>query len=238
MSDANNVMVAELRDRAGKGAARATRRAGRVPAVIYGAKRDPILVSVDPLDIKKELDSGALFATAYDVKIGDAIERVLPRDVQFDPVTDVPQHVDFLRVTGATKVTVEVPCIFVNEEESPGLKRGGVLNIVRRAVEFLCSVDNIPQSIEIDLTGLEIGDGVHISNISLPEGVEPTITDRDFTIATIAAPTVVAEEEAAAAEAAAEEELLEGLVVAVGAEGEVAAGVEAAEGTEEEKQED
>ncbi len=217
-----HVMTAEPRDRAGKGAARATRRAGRVPGVIYGGKKDPVLISVRPVDLMKELEDGALFATVYELKVGDEVERVLPRDVQFDPVTDRPQHVDFLRVTATTRVTVEVPCVFVNEEDSPGLKRGGVLNVVRHEIELLCAVDNIPHSVEIDLSGLDIGDGIHISHVNLPEGVEPTIRDRDFTIATIAAPTVVAEEFAA-------EQTEEEAEAVEGAEAVSPAGEEAAE---------
>ena len=193
MSEAN-VLEAEARDRVGKGAARATRRAGRVPCVIYGAKKDPTSISIDPLVLRKSLDAGTFFSTVYEVKVNGGVERVLARDVQLHPVTDVPQHVDFLRVTAATKVTVEVPCRFLNEEESEGLRRGGVLNVVRYAIEVLCSVDNIPQEVDVDLAGLDIGDSVHFSHVSLPDGVEPTISDRDFTIATIAAPTVVEEE--------------------------------------------
>ena len=193
MSEAN-VLEAEARDRVGKGAARATRRAGRVPCVIYGAKKDPTSISIDPLVLRKSLDAGTFFSTVYEVKVNGGAERVLARDVQLHPVTDVPQHVDFLRVTAATKVTVEVPCRFLNEEESEGLRRGGVLNVVRYAIEVLCSVDNIPQEVDVDLAGLDIGDSVHFSHVSLPDGVEPTISDRDFTIATIAAPTVVEEE--------------------------------------------
>jgi large subunit ribosomal protein L25 len=130
----------------------------------------------------------------YTLDIGKG-ERVLPRDVQYHPVTDRALHIDFLRVTTDTKLAVEVAVKFINEEECPGLKRGGVLNIVRRTVEFFCRVDDIPNEIEIDLSGLEIGDGVHISMVKLPDGVEPTITERDFTIATIAAPTVVVEDD-------------------------------------------
>ncbi|NKB56181.1 MAG: 50S ribosomal protein L25/general stress protein Ctc [Alphaproteobacteria bacterium] len=195
MSDIS-ILEAEPRERAGKGAARAERRAGRVPCVIYGAKKDPRSISIDPLVLVKNLSAGVFFSTVYEVQIngsGDK-ERVLPRDVQLHPVTDVPQHVDFLRVTSATKVTVEVPCRFLNEEESEGLKRGGVLNVVRYAIEVNCAVDTIPQEIDVDLTGLDIGDSVHFSHVSLPDGVEPTISDRDFTIATIAAPTIVEEE--------------------------------------------
>jgi len=191
-----NILEAEPRERVGKGAARATRRAGRVPCVIYGAKKDPIAISILPLDLNKNLKTGAFFSSVYEIKInGGDTERVLPREVQLHPVTDVPRHVDFLRVSDATKVTVEVPCEFINEEECDGLKRGGVLNVVRYAVEVLCAVDAIPQSIVVDLAGLDIGDSIHFSHVNVPDGVEPTISDRDFTIATIAAPTIVEETE-------------------------------------------
>ncbi|MDJ0970645.1 MAG: 50S ribosomal protein L25/general stress protein Ctc [Kiloniellales bacterium] len=197
-------LPAEPRERVGKGAARAVRRAGRVPAVIYGDRKDPLTISLDPRDVDRELHRPGFFATLFDVEIGGKKHRVLPRDVQLDPVSDRTVHVDFLRVAQDTEVTVNVPVNFTNDEESPGLKRGGVLNIVRHEIEFSCRADAIPQQIEIDLTGLDIGDSVHISMIQLPDGVIPTITDRDFTIATVAAPSAVkaeaAEEQAAAAE--------------------------------------
>lgn len=218
---------AETRERAGKGPARAVRRAGRVPGVIYGARKDPLMISMDPRDLERELKTGGFLATVYDLTVGSDQERVLPRDVQFDPVSERPLHVDFLRVSGTTRVTVEIPVHFLNEEQSPGLERGGLLNVVRHAIEFQCRADAIPHSIDIDLSGLDIGDSVHISSVSLPDGVEPTITDRDFTIATIAAPTVVQEE--ATEEEAAEEE-------AEGEEGEAAEGEE--EGAESEAGED
>jgi large subunit ribosomal protein L25 len=187
-----NIIDAELRELVGKGAARATRRAGRVPCVIYGAKKDPISISISPLELRKNLQSGAFFSTIYDIKIDGAsgVERVLAREVQLHPVTDVPRHVDFLRVSAATRVTIEVPCEFINEEECVGLKRGGVLNVVRYAIELLCAVDAIPKAIVVDLAGFDIGDSIHFSHVSVPDGVEPTISDRDFTIATIAAPTL------------------------------------------------
>ncbi len=211
---------AELRERAGKGAARAARRAGKVPGVVYGGKEAPKIINLDPRELQKGMDSGAFFATIYTLKVGDDSERVIPRDLQLHPIKGLPQHVDLLRVTSATRVTVEVPCTFLNEEESPGLKRGGVLNVVRFAIEVICGVDDIPQGFDIDLTGLEIGDSVHASTLTLPDGVELTITDRDFTIATIAAPTVVAEEEAAEGEEGEEgEEGVEGEEGAEGAEG-------------------
>jgi len=201
------VIPAQVRERAGKGPARAARRAGRVPGVIYGSKKPPVMITVDPRDLIRGLRSGSFFASVYDVEFNGTKERVLPRDVQFDPVTDQPLHVDFLRVSATATVTVEVPVVFINEEASPGLKRGGLLNVVRHEIEFSCRADAIPHQIEVDLTGFDIGDSIHISMVKLPEGVQPTITDRDFTVATIAAPTVVREE---AAEAAPEAEAEEG----------------------------
>ena len=224
----HTIIAAERRERAGKGPARAARRAGRVPGVIYGAKKDPSLVTLDPRELDRELRTGAFLATVYDVQTDGDKERVLPRDVQFDPVTDRVLHVDFLRVSAASTVTVQVPVNFLNEEESPGLKRGGLLNVVRHEIEMICRADAIPSGVEVDLTGLEIGDSIHISMIALPEGVAPTITDRDFTVATIAAPTVVQEEAAAEGE---EEEGLEGEALE-GVEGEVPEGEGEAEAEE------
>ncbi len=225
MSDIVELPAAE-RERAGKGPARAARRAGQVPGVIYGAKKDPVMIAVENRQLNKLLNSGGFFSTLFDLKVGSKAERVLPRDVQFDPVTDQPVHVDFLRVSAATSVNVEVAVNFLNEDQCPGLTEGGVLNVVRYEIELSCRADAIPQQIDIDLTGLQIGDGVHISMVSLPEGVEPTITDRDFTIATIAAPPVVKDE---AAEAAAEAAEGEGEPVEGEAEGEAPAEGESTE---------
>jgi len=183
-------MTAETRDRAGKGAARAIRRAGRVPAVIYGAKKDPVMISLDPIDLMKELRQQGFFARVYEISVAGDKERVLPRDMQVDPVTDDPMHVDFMRLSRGATINVEIEVNFINDEESPGLKRGGVLNVVRHAVELICPMDAIPESLTADLTGLDINDSIHISEIELPEGVTPSITDRDFTVATIAAPSV------------------------------------------------
>jgi len=224
-------MNAEVRERAGKGAARAVRRTGRVPGVIYGGKQDPRLISVDPRDLRKGLEEGVFFSTIYNLKIGAETERVIPRDVQMHPVKVMPEHVDFMRVSADTKITVDVPVHFLNEEECPGLKRGGVLNIVRHEVEVYCGIDSIPHGFDLDLTGLDIGDSIHASKLGLPAGVELTITDRDFTIATIAAPTVVSEEETAAETAAAA-----AAATAAGAEA-PAEGAEAA-GEGEEKEEE
>lgn len=231
-------MTAELRDRAGKGAARATRRSGRVPGVIYGNKETPVLISVDPKALQSELESPGFYIRQFEVKFDGQSQRVLPRDVQFHPVNDRPMHVDFLRVTEQTTINVSIPVTVINDEESPGLKRGGVLNLVRREIEVTCTVGNIPSEFVLDLAGMEIGDSAHISQVTLPEGVVPVISDRDFTIATVAAPTVVRDEavaEAAAAEAAllgegVEGEGIEGAEGAEGAEGEVAEGDDKAEG--------
>lgn len=206
MPEAHSI-TAEARERAGKGAARGTRRAGRVPAVIYGNKETPVLISLDNIELHQKLRNPGFFAHIFEVSVNGDIHRVLARDVQYDPVTDRPLHVDFMRFSANTRIEVEVSVIFINEEESPGLKMGGVLNIVRHEIELECSPGNIPESLTVDLTGLEMGDSVHISDIALPEGVDPTISDRDFTIATIAAPTVLTvEEEAEDAAAAAEGE--------------------------------
>ncbi len=186
---------AELRDRAGKGAARAVRRAGRVPGVIYGNKQEPVLISVNPVDLMKEIQKPGFFSHVYEVQVGSDSYKVLARDLQVHPVNDMPVHVDFMRFSAKTRLAVEVGVEFINEEACPGLKEGGVLNVVRHEVELRCSPDSIPESLIADLAGLEIGDSVHISNITLPENVELTITDRDFTIATIAAPTVYTEAE-------------------------------------------
>lgn len=188
-------MNVELRNRAGKGAARATRRAGRVPAVIYGNKLDPIMISLDPIELMLQIRGPGFFSRVYELDVGGNKNRVLPRDLQLDPVTDQPLHVDFMRFSSKTRLKVEVAVVFEKEEECPGLRVGGVLNVVRHAIELLCSPDSIPESLVVDLSGLEVGDSVHISSIKLPEDVELTIKDRDFTVATIAAPTINIEPE-------------------------------------------
>ena len=211
-------LVAEKRERSGKGTAREARRNGRIPAIIYGNKEEPLSITVERKLLEQELGKSGFFIRLLDVDIDGTTHRVLPRDTQYHPVTDVPMHVDFLRYSADRKITVEVPVHFLNEDDSPGLKSGGVLNIVRHTIEVLCTADQIPEGFDVDLTGLEIGDSVHASTLSLPQGVELTITDRDFTIATIAAPTVmpVDEEEAEGLEG---EEGLEGAEGEEGAEG-------------------
>ncbi len=190
-----NQMTAELRERAGKGAARAVRRAGRVPGVIYGNKQEPVLISLDPIELTKEIRTGGFFTRIYEVAVGGETYRVLARDLQQHPINDMPTHVDFMRFSAKTRLAVEVAVEFINEDQCPGLIEGGVLNVVRHAVELRCQPDNIPEGLVADLAGKSIGDSIHISEISLPDGVEPTITDRDFTVATIAAPTIFTEAE-------------------------------------------
>lgn len=204
------IMTAEVRDRAGKGAARATRRAGRVPAVIYGNKEDPQMISLDPVQLIQQLQKPGFFARVCEVDVAGDNHKVLPRDIQLDPVTDRPLHVDFMRFSATTRVNVEIEVRYLNEGECPGLRGGGVLNIVRHTIEALCRPDDIPDFLTIDLAGLEIGDSVHISSVDLPDGVTPTITDRDFTILTIAAPTILAVEDDEVAEDGAEGEEGEG----------------------------
>ena len=198
-------IAAQPRERAGKGAARATRRAGRVPAVIYGEKQPPQLIDLDPKELGIQIQKAgqSFFTRIFDVQVGSKAVRVLPRDVQLHPVTDKPEHVDFMRVGEHTRIRVSIPVEFANKDKSPGLKRGGVLNVVRHTIEVYCTVDNIPQIITVDLDGLDIGDSVHISKVKLPEGVRPTITTRDFTVAAVAAPSVLKSPEEEAAEAAA-----------------------------------
>jgi large subunit ribosomal protein L25 len=188
------VIDAMPREPRGKGGARALRREGRTPAIIYGGDDQPLSVSLDHGFLTREIGRAGFFARLYELKVGNDSVRVLARDVQVDPVTDNPIHVDFIRYVKGAMVAISVAVHFEGQEESEGLKRGGVLNVVRHEVELLCPIESIPDAIVANVAGLEIGDSVHISAISLPEGVTPTITDRDFTVATIAAPTIVTEE--------------------------------------------
>jgi len=194
-------LSAEPRARAGKGATRATRRAGRVPGIIYGDNKEPVLISLEPRELSRALASRSFLATLVDVKVDGAVHRTLPRDVQYHPATDAPLHVDFMRVGSHARVTVTVPVVFINPEMSPGIRRGGILNIVRHGIELDCPVDAIPDQLIVELNGLEIGDSIHISRVIVPEGCRPTITERDFTIASVAASSAVREEAAAAAAA-------------------------------------
>jgi large subunit ribosomal protein L25 len=203
MSDALT-LPAEARDRAGKGASRQLRREGRVPAVIYGGNEEPTPIHVEARELIRQLNIGHFMNSIVMIDVGGKQVRTLPKDVAFHPVKDRPIHVDFLRIAKDAKIHVAVPVVFVNEEGSPGLKKGGVLNVVRHELELVCESDKIPSEIAIDVTGLEVGDSIHIHHVTLPEGSVSAITDRDFTIATIVAPSALKRDEAAEeAEAAA-----------------------------------
>ena len=194
MSDALT-LPAESRERAGKGASRALRRDGRVPAVIYGGKEEPQTIHVEAKQLALQLGTGHFMNSIVMVEVGGKSVRTLPKDVAFHPVSQRALHVDFLRLSKDAKVDVAIPVVFINEEESPGLKKGGVLNVVRHELELICEADKIPAEIAIDVTGREVGDSIHISSVTLPAGSESAITDRDFTIATIVAPSALKKSE-------------------------------------------
>lgn len=190
MSDALT-LPAETRERAGKGASRALRREGRVPAVIYGGKEEPVMVHIEEKELVRQLMTGHFMNSIVEIELDGKKLRTLPKDVALDPVKDRPIHADFLRMVKGGKIEVQVPVVFVNEEASPGLKKGGVLNVVRHELELVCENDRIPSEIVIDVTGKDVGDAIHISEVTLPEGSESAITDRDFTIATLVAPSAL-----------------------------------------------
>ena len=188
-------LPAEARDRAGKGASRALRREGRVPAVVYGQKAEPLSIHVEEKLLSKMLSTGHFMNSVVMIDVGGRPTRTLPKAVDFHPVSSRPVHVDFLRISEHTKVTVGVPVRFDNEEASPGLKRGGVLNVVQHELELTCDAASIPNEIHIALDGLDIGDSIHISDVKLPDGVEAANKDEDFTVATIVAPSAMKAEE-------------------------------------------
>ncbi|MEO1702513.1 MAG: 50S ribosomal protein L25/general stress protein Ctc [Pseudomonadota bacterium] len=187
MSD-TYVLTAEARDRVGKGSAREVRRQGHVPAVIYGDKKEPLSIALSRKDVTQKIMSGGFLTTVGEIEVGGLKHKVLAKDYQLDPVKDRLMHVDFLRISAKSVVTVNVPVHFENEETCPGIKMGGVLNIVRHEVEVNVPADAIPEFFTLDLANAQVGDALKVSSINLPAGAEPTITDRDFTIATIAAP--------------------------------------------------
>lgn len=192
-------LKASARTRVGKGSARALRREGNIPAVIYGDKQEPLSIAIDANETSKKLHAGGFLTHVATLDVDGQKIQVIPRDYQLDPVKDFLVHVDFLRVSANTRLTVEVPVHFLNQEICPGLKRGGVLNIVRHEIELEVSADAIPEFLEVDLKDADIGDSIHISSIALPAGAVSTIRDRDFTIATIAG-SAAAVSEAATAE--------------------------------------
>jgi large subunit ribosomal protein L25 len=228
-------LAAETRGQVGKGASRSLRREGRVPAVIYGNKQDPASIHVEEKALMRLLMTGHFMNSVVMVEIDGKAVRTLPKDVSFNVVTDRPVHVDFLRISEHATVHVNVPVVFIDEEESKGIKRGGVLNIVRHELELICDAAEIPDEIAISLKGTDVGDSIHISNVKLPKGVTSAIDDRDFTIATLIAPSALKSEtleqvaeEAALAEAAHDEHVAE--VEAEEAAAEAAPEGEASEG--------
>lgn len=202
MSTAVKQIKASARALGGKGAARAVRRQGLVPAVIYGAGEPPVAIAIDYKSMYQLIFAGHFLTTQFEVDVDGQKTRVIPRDYQLDPVKDQPLHVDFLRLKAGQQIRVEVPVHFINAEAAPGIKRGGTLNIVRHTVELFVPADNIPEAINVDLTGLQINDSVHITALPLPENSRPANQERDYTVATIVAPSGM-KEEAASPEAAA-----------------------------------
>lgn len=220
-------LSATVREKVGKGAARSVRRQGMTPAVIYGGNQPPMAISLAARELSLKILGGGFYTTVATIDVGGEKVQTVPRDYQLDPVSDKPLHVDFLRVTPDSTITIDVPMQFINESQAPGVKRGGVVNVVRHRISLICRVDAIPEKIVADLAGLDINDSLHISAVSLPEGVRPTIK-RDFTIATIAAPAGVKEEMRAAAEAAAKAADTAAAAPAEGAAAAPAAGATAA----------
>ena len=209
-------LSAETRDRVGKGASRALRREGRVPAVIYGNKQDPASIHIEEKALMRALMTGHFMNSVVMIEVDGKAVRTLPKDVAFDVVTERPVHADFLRISEHATVHVNVPVVFTDEELSKGIKRGGVLNVVRHELELICDAAEIPDEITISLKGTDVGDSIHISQVKLPKGTKSAIDDRDFTIATLIAPSALKSEtleqvaeEAAAAEAAHEEHVAE-----------------------------
>lgn len=194
MSDALN-LPAERRERAGKGASRALRREGRVPAVIYGGKEEPLMIHVEEKELVRQLNTGHFMNSVVQVVIDGKSVRSIPKDVALHPVNDRPTHADFFRLSKDSKIEVSIPVVFVDEDDAPGLVKGGVLNVVRHELELVCEADRIPGEIEISVAGKDVGDAIHISEVKLPAGSESAITDRDFTIATLVAPSALKQSE-------------------------------------------
>lgn len=195
MANTVQTVKAALRERAGKGNARQTRRDGNIPAVIYGGKEAPIMIALGEREFSPLMRRSGFFTHLVDIEADGKVVRAIPRDVQYDPVSDQPVHVDFLRVSANTRIRVNVPVVFINQDKSPGLKRGGVLNIVQHELQLICSPEKIPEKVEINVDGLNIGDTIHVESIQLPADVKPVLSNKsDSTIASIAAPTTVKEE--------------------------------------------
>ncbi len=196
-------LTAASRERAGKGVARATRREGRIPCVIYGGKEPPAMISIESALLEKQAHASNFVTRVFDIVVDGKTTQVLPRDVQFHPITDRPMHIDFLRIAADSELTVEVPFEFINSDAAPGIKRGGTLNIVHHEIEVRCRPSDIPAHLTIDLAGGDIGTSYHLSAIALPKGVTLVTHEKDFTIATIAAPSALRGKEEETADAAA-----------------------------------
>mgnify|MGYP001051305234 CR=1 FL=1 len=200
-----NSLEASIRNTKSKGEVNSLRQKGDVPAIIYGGTKENQKVSLSKKQIKYLIEQENFLSNIISLNVDGQSIKVLPREVSYDTLTDDPIHIDFLRIVKGAKIIIEIPVRFINNENSPGLKRGGVLNIVRRKIELKCATENVPNELVVDLEGLEIGTSIKISSISLPENVKPTIQGRDFVVATVAAPTVFKEPEKPAEEAVAEE---------------------------------
>ena len=218
-----NNLKAIKRETATSGQLNKLRESGFIPAVLYGGKDPNAKISIEKKNIKNVLASDSFLSTVLELDIDGTKLKVIPRDIAYNVISDEPVHIDFMRVVSGTKIVLEIPVKFINNEDCPGLKVGGVLNIVRRKVELKCPADTIPEEIIVDLKGLEIGTSIKISSVKLPENVTPTIVDRDFVIATVAAPTVLKEPEkraeGEAVEGAEGTEGAEGVAAVAGAEG-------------------
>ena len=197
-----NTLAATIRNTNTKGQIKQIRSNGEVPCVVYGGKEENQKIKISKKEIVNLIEKENFMSNVITLSIDGKTINVLPRDISFDVLSDQPIHVDFLRIVKGAKIILEIPVKFINKENSPGLKRGGVLNIVRRNVELKCPTENIPKEIIVDLDGLDIGSSIKISSVKLPENVSPTIKDRDFVIATVAAPTIIKEPEKPAEEAA------------------------------------
>ena len=219
-----NILKATKRTSTTSGQINKLRSDGFIPAILYGGKKDNLKISLKKLHLQNLIETETFMSKVFDLDIDGSAEKALPRDISYDPVSDEPIHIDFMRITKGSKLTLEIPVKFINSDKSPGLKKGGVLNIVRRKVELKCPAENIPDELVVDLDNTEINTSLKISSVKLPENVNPTITDRDFVIATVVAPTILVEPEKT------EEATAEGEVAAEGVEG-----AETTEATEEEK---
>ena len=217
-----NNLKAIKRDSASTGETNKLRKKGLIPAILYGGKDPNTKISVDKKSVESILNSESFLSTVIELDVDGKKQKVLPRDVAYHVVSDEPIHIDFMRIVAGSKIVIEIPVKFINHSDSPGLKRGGVLNIVRRKVELNCPADQIPDDIVIDLNGTDIGTSIKISSVTLPNDVTPTITGRDFVIATVAAPTIVKEPEKPAEEATTEGAEGEETATAEGATGEAA----------------